>query len=62
MPAKQLRDRESARRTMLVGVERLAKAAKVMLGPEGRYVVLDKPWGAPSIAKDGIAVAKEIKL
>jgi chaperonin GroEL len=62
MPAKQLRYRESARHTMLVGVEKLAKAVKVTLGPKGRNVVLDKPWGAPSITKDGVAVAKEIEL
>jgi chaperonin GroEL len=62
MPAKQLRYRESARHTMLVGVEKLAKAVKVTLGPKGRNVVLDKPWGAPSITKDGVTVAKEIEL
>jgi len=47
---------------MLVGVEKLAKAVKVTLGPKGRNVVLDKPWGAPSITKDGVTVAKEIEL
>jgi chaperonin GroEL len=62
MLAKQLRYRESARHTMLVGVEKLAKAVKVTLGPKGRNVVLDKPWGAPSITKDGVTVAKEIEL
>jgi chaperonin GroEL len=62
MPAKQLRYRESARHTMLVGVEKLAKAVKVTLGPKGRNVVLDKKWGAPSITKDGVTVAKEIEL
>jgi chaperonin GroEL len=62
MPAKQLRYRESARHTMLVGVEKLAKAVKVTLGPKGRNVVLDKSWGAPSITKDGVTVAKEIEL
>jgi chaperonin GroEL len=62
MPAKQLRYRESARHTMLVGVEKLAKAVKVTLGPKGRNVVLDKPWGAPTITKDGVTVAKEIEL
>jgi chaperonin GroEL len=62
MPTKQLRYRESARHTMLVGVEKLAKAVKVTLGPKGRNVVLDKPWGAPSITKDGVTVAKEIEL
>jgi chaperonin GroEL len=47
---------------MLAGVEKLAKAVKVTLGPKGRHVVLDKPWGAPSITKDGVTVAKEIEL
>jgi chaperonin GroEL len=62
MPAKQLRYRESARHTMLAGVEQLAKAVKVTLGPKGRNVVLDKKWGAPTITKDGVTVAKEIEL
>jgi chaperonin GroEL len=62
MPIKQLRYRESARHTMLVGVEKLAKAVKVTLGPKGRNVVLDKKWGAPTITKDGVTVAKEIEL
>jgi chaperonin GroEL len=47
---------------MLVGVEKLAKAVKVTLGPKGRNVVLDKKWGAPTITKDGVTVAKEIEL
>jgi len=47
---------------MLVGVEKLAKAVKVTLGPKGRNVVLDKSWGAPTITKDGVTVAKEIEL
>jgi chaperonin GroEL len=47
---------------MLLGVEKLAKAVKVTLGPKGRNVVLDKKWGAPTITKDGVTVAKEIEL
>jgi chaperonin GroEL len=62
MPAKQLMYRESARQRMLEGVEKLAKAVKVTLGPKGRNVVLDKKWGAPTITKDGVTVAKEIEL
>jgi chaperonin GroEL len=62
MPAKQLIYRESARQRMLDGVEKLAKAVKVTLGPKGRNVVLDKKWGAPTITKDGVTVAKEIEL
>jgi chaperonin GroEL len=62
MPAKQLVYRENARQRMLDGVEKLAKAVKVTLGPKGRNVVLDKKWGAPTITKDGVTVAKEIEL
>jgi chaperonin GroEL len=62
MPAKQLLYRESARQRMLEGVEKLAKAVKITLGPKGRNVVLDKKWGAPTITKDGVTVAKEIEL
>ncbi|MDZ4338677.1 MAG: chaperonin GroEL [candidate division NC10 bacterium] len=62
MPAKQLRYSEEARRTILKGVDQLANAVKVTLGPKGRNVVLDKKWGAPTITKDGVTVAKEIEL
>jgi chaperonin GroEL len=62
MAAKQLLYRETARQRMLEGVEKLAKAVKVTLGPKGRNVVLDKKWGAPTITKDGVTVAKEIEL
>ncbi len=62
MPAKQMVYRENARQRMLDGVEKLAKAVKVTLGPKGRNVVLDKKWGAPTITKDGVTVAKEIEL
>jgi len=62
MAAKQLIYRETARHRMLDGVEKLAKAVKVTLGPKGRNVVLDKKWGAPTITKDGVTVAKEIDL
>jgi chaperonin GroEL len=62
MPAKQLRFDEEARRVILRGVDQLANAVKVTLGPKGRNVVLDKKWGAPTITKDGVTVAKEIEL
>ena len=62
MPAKQLRFDEEARRAILRGVDKLANAVKVTLGPRGRNVVLDKKWGAPTITKDGVTVAKEIEL
>jgi chaperonin GroEL len=62
MPAKQLMFDEEARRAILRGVDKLANAVKVTLGPKGRNVVLDKKWGAPTITKDGVTVAKEIEL
>ncbi len=62
MPAKQLSYNEDARRLTLHGVDQLTKAVKVTLGPKGRNVVLDKKWGAPTITKDGVTVAKEIEL
>ncbi len=60
--AKQLKFNEEARRAMQRGVEQLAQAVKVTLGPKGRNVVLDKKFGAPTITKDGVTVAKEIEL
>src|SRR6202162_1038326 len=62
MAAKQLLFDESARHALLRGVEKLAKAVKVTLGPKGRNVVLDKKFGSPTITKDGVTVAKEIEL
>ncbi len=62
MAAKQLVFNEEARGKVLRGVEKLAKAVKVTLGPKGRNVVLDKKWGSPTITKDGVTVAKEIEL
>lgn len=60
--AKQIKYNEEARRSILSGVEQLARAVKVTLGPKGRNVVLDKKYGAPTITKDGVTVAKEIEL
>ena len=60
--AKQLLYGEEARRAILRGVEQLARAVKVTLGPKGRNVVIDKKFGAPTITKDGVTVAKEIEL
>ncbi len=60
--AKQLIFSEEARRSVLRGVEILAKAVKATLGPKGRNVVLDKKFGSPTITKDGVTVAKEIEL
>jgi chaperonin GroEL len=62
MPAKQLVFSEDARNKILKGVEKLARAVKVTLGPKGRNVVLDKKWGSPTVTKDGVTVAKEIEL
>jgi chaperonin GroEL len=62
MPAKQLKFSEEARQAVMVGVEKLSAAVKVTLGPKGRNVVLDKKWGAPTITKDGVTVAKEVEL
>ena len=53
---------ENARRSLERGVDHLANAVKVTLGPKGRYVVLDKKWGAPTITNDGVTVAREIEL
>ena len=62
MSAKQLIFKTEARQKILEGVEILAKAVKVTLGPRGRNVVLEKKWGSPTITKDGVTVAKEISL
>src|SRR5216117_2406267 len=62
MAAKQLLFSEQARGKILEGVEQLARAVKVTLGPRGRNVVLDKKWGSPTVTKDGVTVAKEIEL
>ncbi len=62
MAAKEVRFGDDARSKMLKGVNTLANAVKVTLGPKGRNVVLDKSFGAPTITKDGVSVAKEIEL
>ncbi len=62
MPAKEVKFHGDARERMLRGVDILANAVKVTLGPKGRNVVLDKSFGAPRITKDGVTVAKEIEL
>src|SRR5437773_2553442 len=60
MAAKEIIFDEKARQAILSGVQTLAKAVKVTLGPRGRNVVVDKNWGSPTITKDGVTVAKEI--
>lgn len=62
MAAKQIRFSEDARQRMFHGVNVLANAVKVTLGPKGRNVVLEKSFGAPTVTKDGVSVAKEIEL
>jgi chaperonin GroEL len=62
MSAKQISFSEQARARMLHGVDILANAVKVTLGPKGRNVVIEKSWGAPTVTKDGVSVAKAIEL
>ena len=60
--AKDVKFGDTARQKLLAGVNTLADAVKVTLGPKGRNVVLDKSFGAPTVTKDGVSVAKEIEL
>ena len=60
--AKDIIYDEDARRALERGVDRLADTVKVTLGPKGRYVVLDKKWGAPTITNDGVTIAREVEL
>ncbi|MCC7371479.1 MAG: chaperonin GroEL [Chloroflexi bacterium] len=62
MPAKDLAFDESARRQLKAGIDALANAVKVTLGPRGRNVAIDKKWGPPTVTHDGVTVAKEIEL
>src|SRR6266516_330310 len=62
MPHKELKFSEDARRALERGVNVLADAVKVTLGPKGRYVVLDKKYGAPTITNDGVTIAREIEI
>ncbi len=62
MAAKTLQYDEEARRSLEAGVNKLADAVSITLGPKGRNVVLDKKWGAPTITNDGVTIAKEIEL
>ena len=62
MAAKEVKFGDSARKKMLAGVNVLADAVRVTLGPKGRNVVLDKAFGAPTVTKDGVSVAKEVEL
>src|SRR4030042_1312913 len=62
MAAKQIVYGENSRQAILRGVNQLAEAVKVTLGPKGRNVVLEKKFGGPTITKDGVTVAKEIEL
>ncbi|MBU1207544.1 MAG: chaperonin GroEL, partial [Proteobacteria bacterium] len=62
MAAKEIRYDQKARESMLKGVNTLADAVKVTLGPKGRNVILDKSFGSPTVTKDGVTVAKEIEL
>src|SRR5437763_6715143 len=62
MPHKELKFNEDARRALQRGVDVLAEAVKVTLGPKGQYVVLDKKFGSPTITNDGVTIAREIEL
>src|SRR5947208_12351763 len=62
MSHKELKFSEDARRSLERGVNILADAVKVTLGPKGRYVVLDKKFGAPTITNDGVTIAREIEV
>ena len=62
MAAKEIIYNESARNLILCGVNALADAVKVTLGPKGRNVVIEKSFGSPTVTKDGVTVAKEIEL
>src|SRR6476620_3384081 len=62
MAVKMLAFDAEARKALLTGVEKLARAVKVTLGPRGRNAVLDKGWGAPTVTKDGVTVAEEVEL
>mgnify|MGYP001272976185 FL=1 len=60
--AKLLRYSEEARRSLEAGVDAVANAVKITLGPKGRNVVIEKSWGSPTITNDGVSIAKEIEL
>src|SRR6266550_323849 len=62
MPAKTISYAAEARRALEEGMNKLADAVRVTLGPKGRNVVLEKKWGAPTITNDGVTIAKEIEL
>ncbi|MGZ5352681.1 MAG: TCP-1/cpn60 chaperonin family protein, partial [Actinomycetota bacterium] len=62
MAAKIISYKEEARRALESGMDQLANAVKITLGPKGRNVVLEKKWGAPTITNDGVSIAKEIEL
>jgi chaperonin GroEL len=62
MPSKELRFRADARRALEAGVDKLANAVRITLGPRGRNVVLEKKWGPPTITNDGVTIAKEVEV
>ena len=58
--AKQIRYSDEARKALKAGVDKLADAVKSTLGPKGRYVILDKKFGSPTVTNDGVTIAKDI--
>src|SRR5919106_3534760 len=62
MPSKEILFRADARRALEDGVDRLANAVRITIGPKGRNVVLEKKWGPPTITNDGVTIAKEVEV
>ena len=62
MPAKEIINDEEAQRALLRGIDQVANAVRLTLGPKGRNVILEKKWGAPVVTNDGVAIAKEVEL
>ena len=62
MSAKELQYSEEGRHSLIAGIEQVANAARVTLGPRGKNVLLEKKWGSPTITNDGVTIAKEIEL
>ena len=62
MAAKELKFHEEARQKLVKGIDCVADAVKITLGPKGRNVVLDKKWGSPTITNDGVTIAREIEV
>ena len=62
MPAKHIITDEEARNSLMHGIDKVASAVRLTLGPKGRNVILEKKWGAPVVTNDGVQIAKEVDL